>query len=212
MTLSDHIKLSVSLELARLSLTSGLCKVLQYHVRKDSREYREINKAIECINHLKNWMDGIVCHEKPDGIGSACVKVYYHVSDSIGVDECDNVLGNYAVRHAMHLLHGEGRQMDADEIVLTKFDSSNARFFDETRHEDAYMHIKAGTCYTILGYDGVVSRRPPEDEHNPSQVAYALAPCQIRDFCEDAMKSGRYPSDDDIERAVGGYRIYSDDE
>lgn len=211
MSLSDHIRLSVRLELARLALMNGLTDILQWHMRKDSREYRMINAARERIERLQCWMDDIVCAEAPGGIGNACVQVYYGPRFDYR-DELQNVFDNYAVRHAMYLLDDNGRQMDADEIVLTRFDSSKSIYFDEERDGEKFLHIKANTGYVTTSDDGTISRRPPEDQINPNQTMYALTPCQIRDFCEEAMKWGEYPSDEDIERVVGKHRVTSDDE
>ena len=193
-----------------MSLIRGLCDILQHHVRKDSREYRKIHAAIGALDELKSIMDAIVCRDMPDGIGDSCVRVYYGVGKSIGCDhggELDDVLDNYALRHAMRLLDGEhsGRDMDADEITLTRFDSSHSRVFDEKRDEDKkrFLHVRADTSYVTSGHDGTVGRRPPEDEMSPNQTTYALAPCQIRDLCEDAMRWGKYPSDHDIESLFG---------
>lgn len=214
MSLSDHIRLAVRLELARLAVMDGLCEILQHHVRKDSREYKKMYAIIRDLDLMKCWMDSIVCGDLPDGVGNACTQVYYNVEDALGGlhGELQNVFGNYAVRHAMNLLYdGNFRRMDADEIVLTKFDSHCSHLIDEERNSEMYLHIKAGTWYVYLGYDGNVNRRPPEDEINPNQTKYVLSPCQIRDFCEDAMKSGRFPTDHDIERVVGQYAVEHDE-
>jgi hypothetical protein len=213
MNLSDHIRLSVRLELARLALMSGETGILQHHVRKDSREHKKMLTAMDAVDTLRNWMDDIVCVDKPDGIGHACTEVYYGIDDIFDLNgELDNVLDNYAVRQAMHILEQRGRKTDTDEIVLTRFDSSKSIYFDEERDGKMFLHIKAGTGYVTTGDDGMISKRPPEDQINQNQTMYALTPCQIRDFCEDAMKFGEYPSDEDIERVVGQYRVISDDD
>lgn len=207
MSLSDHIRLSVRLELARFAIMSGLEDILQYHVPKNSWEYRKTNRVIEDIQQLQSKLDDRVCNEEPDGIGDACTKVYYGPSSSFGHnDEFENVLDNYAVRHAMYLLEGRGRQMDTNEIVLTRFDSSFADIIREKEHEEKYLHIKADTWY-VTKANGIVNERPPEDEISPNQSMYALTPSQIRDFCEDAMRCGKYPTDGQIESAVWMCRI-----
>lgn len=213
MNLSDHIRLSVRLELARLALMSGETGILQHHVRKDSREHKKMLTAMDAVDTLRNWMDDIVCVDKPDGIGHACTEVYYGIDDIFDLNgELDNVLDNYAVRQTMHILEQRGRKTDTDEIVLTRFDSSKSIYFDEERDGKMFLHIKANTGYVTTGDDGMISKRPPEDQINPNQTMYALTPCQIRDFCEDAMKFGEYPSDEDIERVVGQYRVISNDD
>ena len=213
MSLSDHIRLSVRLELARLALMSGEIDILQHHVRKDSREHKKILAAMGAVDTLRNWMDDIVCMDKPDGIGHACTDVYYGIDDIFDLNgELDNVLDNYAVRQAMHILEQHGRKTDTDEIVLTRFDGSYSHLIREERDGEKFLHIKSDTVYVTTGDDGMISKRPPEDQINPNQTMYALTPCQIRDFCEEAMKWGEYPSDEDIECVVGQHRVTSDDE
>ena len=45
-----------------------------------------------------------------------------------------------------------------------------------------------------------------------NKATYMLTCNQIRDFCRDAIGSGRLPSDAEIDRCVGEYRIYDMDE
>lgn len=202
MTLSDHIRLSARIRIAEAAIRSAYIDILQHHVRKDSRELRKLNSILNAMDELRSTMDDIVCVENPDGVGNACVQVYYG-SDCGIVDELTNICGSYAVRKAMHLLDdNSGRVMDADEIVLTRFDSSKAKYMNEERDGDKFLHIKKG-----VGYPTADITRPPEDEISPSKTEYILVPCQIRDFCEDAMRSGRFPTDEDIDRAVGAYRV-----
>lgn len=202
MTLSDHIRLSVRIRVARHALSSALIDIFQYHAKKNSREMRKFWRIIDDISALQSAMDDIVCTENPDGVGDACVQVYY--GSGCGIEEeLANIFDSYAVRKAMHLLDDDsGRAMDANEIVLTRFDSSMAKYMDEERDGDKFLHVKKG-----VGYPTTDAARPPEDEISPSKTEYVLVPCQIRDFCEDAMMSGRFPTDEDIDRAVGAYRV-----
>ncbi len=202
MTLSDHIRLSARVRIAEAAIRSAYIDILQHHVRKDSRELRKLDNILNAMDELRSTMDDIVCVENPDGVGDACVQVYYG-SDCGIVDELASICDSYAVRKAMHLLDdNSGRVMDADEIVLTRFDSSKAKYMDEERDGDKFLHVKRS-----VGYPTADVTRPPEDEINPSKTEYILVPCQIRDFCADAMRSWTYPTDEDIDRVVGAYRV-----
>ena len=128
MNLSDHIRLASRLHIADTALRNGLVDILQYHVPKQSKEYRKICAAIKATSELISMMDDIVCSDEPDGIGYACTDVYYGIEDAYPNTELELMFNRYAHRHAAYLVSLD--KADAEEIVITDYDSVLSKFFD----------------------------------------------------------------------------------
>ena len=128
MNLSDHIRLASRLHMADTALRNGFVDILQYHVPKQSKEYRKIRAAIEATSELISMMDDMVCSDEPDGIGRACTDVYYGIEDACPNTELELMFNRYARRHAAHLVSLD--KTDAEKIVITDYDSALSKFFD----------------------------------------------------------------------------------
>ena len=52
-----------------------------------------------------------------------------------------------------------------------------------------------------------IACRPASDHARPSATSYALTPAIIRDFCDEAMLTHEFPTDEEIECLVGMLKI-----
>ena len=186
--LSDHIRMAVRIEIAKLAMESVVNDILQYHSRNDAYEMRTARRAIDNIDKLRSHLDGIVCHYEPDGIADWCTHVYY--GDWTSILRSSHSLVN-SVFDWIARVHADILERQSGiAIHVTGYDSSSSEHYNG----DSSGGYSLWGLLNSLFY----GFKPRE---------YALTPDQIRDFCKEASESGHAPTDDQVDNCVSGYAI-----